>query len=381
MKHFNGLSKADLTTFFAESPTQFNRDTDRETLGIALGAALYTPGSRTDIAEKILSGSYGRGTFSGLATLIMCLEDAVSDAALPEAEQNMIQQLKQLEKGGQGLLEECPILFLRVRSAAQLDYLAEHAGTALSVLAGIVFPKALAENLPGFFAALDRVSERAGRNLYALPLLETKEILYAESRTATLQAIDEVISKEAHRILNVRVGATDFSSLFGLRRPATRHIYDLHVVRDCLTDILNRFGRAEKGLTVSGPVYEYFSGPQVLPFLADSEKVLWEEVQLDLLNGFTGKTCIHPSQIAIVNAGHIITKEAFGDAEQILRESAVHNGVLQSANRNKMNEVKPHLNWARKTVAQARVYGVLNENYQPIDVLNHIREYQFSKQL
>src|SRR5690606_40126487 len=92
------------------------------------------------------------------------------------------------------------------------------------------------------------------------------------------------------------------------------------------------------------------------------------------------KTCIHPSQISIVNAGYIVSLEAYDDAKVILNESAKRNGVLQSPKRNKMNEVKPHLSWARKIAAQAEIYGVLNENYQPIDVLNHIRAKQLSNQ-
>src|SRR5690606_9096743 len=96
MKHFDVLTNSDLKAFFKYSPTEFSRDTARETLGLALGAALYTPGSRRDIATKILAGNYSRGAFSGLATLIICLEDAVADSELPEAEKNVADQLKRL---------------------------------------------------------------------------------------------------------------------------------------------------------------------------------------------------------------------------------------------------------------------------------------------
>ncbi|GKW45659.1 HpcH/HpaI aldolase/citrate lyase family protein [Planococcus sp. NCCP-2050] len=381
MKHFNVLTNSDLKAFFKYSPTEFSRDTARETLGLALGAALYTPGSRRDIATKILAGNYSRGAFSGLATLIICLEDAVADSELPEAEKNVADQLKRLHAANPYQLAVSPALFLRIRSAAQLDALIAAAGKTLGVLTGIVFPKCDTENLRAFFQALDRASEAAGRNLYALPLLETKEVLYKETRQQTLKEIYGILKEEADRILTVRVGATDFSSLYGLRRPVERTIYDVHVVRDCLVDILNQFGRAEDGFTVSGPVYEHFSTVH-FPFVAsEAEKVLWEEVQLDVLNGFKGKTCIHPSQIMTVNAGYIVTKETYDDASLILAESGKFNGILQSPTRNKMNEVKPHLSWARKIAAQAEVYGVLNENFKPIDVLNHIRSNQLSTQL
>ncbi|TWT27452.1 HpcH/HpaI aldolase/citrate lyase family protein [Planomicrobium sp. CPCC 101110] len=381
MRHFNMLTDYDLNTFFKYSPVEFSRDSERETLGLALGAALYTPGSRPGFAARILAGDYTRGAFAGLATLIVCLEDAVADSELPWAEKNVAAQLKEIEKadyhGGNSDLA----LFLRVRDAEQLDRLICTAGSALSVLTGIVFPKCLPQNLMEFFPALDRASEAAGRFLYALPLLETKEVLYSETREQALQDIYDILRSELHRVLTVRVGATDFSSLYGLRRPVERTIYEVHVIRDCLTSVLNRFNRAEDGFVVSGPVYEHFSTANGGWMSSKPEKVLWEEVQLDVLNGFKGKTCIHPSQITIVNAGHIVSLENYEDAMLILSEGQKKNGVLQSPKRNKMNEVKPHLSWAKRIAAQAEVYGVLNENYQPIDVLNHIRAHQFSKQL
>ncbi|KAA0959017.1 HpcH/HpaI aldolase/citrate lyase family protein [Planococcus kocurii] len=380
MRHFNGLTDSDLKTFFKHSPAEFNRDTERETLSLALGAALYTPGSRVDFARKILTGDYNNGVFAGLTTLIVCLEDAVADTELKQAEKNTVGEFKKLEQANAEQLMAGPALFLRVRTPEQLDQLVKNAGTALSVLTGIVFPKCSPVTLPSFFEALDRASEVAGRRLYALPLLETKEVLYSESREQTLSELYSIMQSQAERILTVRVGATDFSSLYGLRRPAERTIYDVHVIRDCLMAILNRFGRAEDGFTVSGPVYEHFSSGERLWLSSKPEETLWEEVQLDILNGFKGKTCIHPSQISIVNTGHIVTLEAYEDAKLILNESSKRNGVLQSPKRNKMNEVKPHLSWAKKIAAQAEVYGVLNENYQPIDVLNHIRASQVSNQ-
>ncbi|WKA54275.1 HpcH/HpaI aldolase/citrate lyase family protein [Planococcus shixiaomingii] len=381
MRHFNILTDYDLKTFFKYPPMEFTRDSERETLGLALGAALYTPGSRPDFARKILAGDYTRDAFAGLSTLIVCLEDAVADTELPWAEKNVAAQLKELENGAKLHGNDNLALFLRIRNAEQLDRIIETAGSALAVLTGIVFPKCLPETLVELFPALDRASKVAGRELYALPLLETKEILYSETREQTLKEIYDILSLEVDRILTVRVGATDFSSLYGLRRPVDRTIYEVQVIRDCLVSILNRFGRAEDGFIVSGPVYEYFSAASGGWLSSKPEQVLWEEVQLDILNGFKGKTCIHPSQISTVNAGHIISLENYDDASLILAESQNRNGVLQSQRRNKMNEVKPHLSWARNVLAQAEVYGVLNENYKPIDVLNHIRAHQFSNQL
>ncbi|HSJ38647.1 MAG TPA: HpcH/HpaI aldolase/citrate lyase family protein [Planococcus sp. (in: firmicutes)] len=381
MRHFNALDDSELKTFFKYPPAEFNRDTEREKLGLALGAALYTPGSRPDFAAKIIAGSYRRDTFSGLATLMICLEDAVADTELESAEENVISQLNELERAFVADAKGSPLLFLRIRNSAQLDKLTQLAGSSLGVLTGIVLPKVQPEDLNPFFAALDRASETAGRALYALPLLETEEVLFAETREQTLLEIYGILRREKDRILTIRVGATDFSSLYGLRRPAERTIYEVHLIRDCLISILNKFTKAEDGFIVSGPVYEYFSSETDAWLASKPEKTLWEEVQLDVLNGFKGKTCIHPSQIAIVNAGHIISHETYEDAMLILAKSGTFNGILQSPQRNKMNEVKPHLSWAKKVAAQAEIYGVLNENYKPIDVLNHMRAKQLANQM
>ena len=56
--------------------------------------------------------------------------------------------------------------------------------------------------------------------------------------------------------------------------------------------------------------------------LTDFEAVLWKEVQLDVVNGFFGKTCIHPSQIEIVNAAYIVPKEIYDDACLIVDNKA-----------------------------------------------------------
>ena len=63
----------------------------------------------------------------------------------------------------------------------------------------------------------------------------------------------------------MRVGATDFSSAFGVRRGIDYTIYDIMPVRDCLSDILNVFSRNNE-YVVSGPVWEYFRASKEMMF-------------------------------------------------------------------------------------------------------------------
>jgi len=44
-------------------------------------------------------------------------------------------------------------------------------------------------------------------------------------------------------------------------------------------------------------------------------------------------------------------------------------GAAASTYRNKMNESKPHLAWAHRTMLRARVFGVANEDVSFVDLL------------
>ena len=70
---------------------------------------------------------------------------------------------------------------------------------------------------------------------------------------------------------------------------------------------------------------------------------------------------IHPTHIKYVNAMQAVTKEEYQDAVNILQSGG--SGVFKGESGNKMNEVKPHTNWATKIYMKSRAYGVIeNEN-------------------
>ena len=374
MKHFRGLNDKEAQQLFHVPPYEFTKETDRKKLGIALGAALYMPGLMPNFSSK-LTKQY----FQNLTSLFICLEDAISDSELVEAEKNVIQELKLIEQAyAEGTMdkEQHPLLFLRIRSVQQFQELAPKLGSAINLLTGIVFPKCTSHNAMDFLECLDEFNRREYTHLYALPILETKEIIYTETRELELASLYEVFKKYEELILTIRVGATDFSSLFSMRRPGNRTIYDLKIITDCLVDIINRFSRHSDDFVISGLVFEYFeqsAGPDAFLSTDSIEAVLWNEVQLDVLNGLHGKTCIHPSQVDMVNAAYVVSKEMYDDAHLIIEKSAENNGVQKSRASNKMNEVKPHYNWAQKILAQAEIYGVLKEHVPTNEFLRYIK--------
>lgn len=382
MKHFKGVHEEDIRHFFHVPPIEFSRNLERKKLGIALGATLYIPGSMPGITSKLTNDS-----LKNLTNAIICLEDSIADSELLEAENNVIQELRLIDQGfekGVTAEHELPLLFLRIRNVEQLQKLAEQLGSTIGLFSGIVFPKCTTSNAESFLACLQTINLHYSTDLYALPILETKEIIYAETREQELHHLYKLFKQFEDIILTIRVGATDFTSLFSLRRPGNRTVYEIKLISDCLTSVLNKFTRQEDNFVISGPVYDYFTPLNYKNFthtLTDFEDVLWNEVQLDVVNGFSGKTCIHPSQIEIVNAAYIVPKEIYDDARLIVGSKEETNGVLRSSARNKMNEVKPHFNWALKILIQAEIYGVLKENVTSLDFLQHIKNVQLTRRL
>ncbi|MFW5874331.1 MAG: HpcH/HpaI aldolase/citrate lyase family protein [Verrucomicrobiota bacterium] len=359
---------------FVSEPVTFDRNTAKDLLSYCLGATLYMPGTKA-ITEKIIGGSV-----PDLTSMVMCFEDAIAAESLPAAEANVLQHLETLDQAlEEGRLAEAdiPLTFLRVRNPGQFkSFAARLDHRHVSTLSGFVFPKFYSDNGHEYLGELERLNARLGAKLYGMPILEGNAIAYRESRVDELSKLRTLLQPFKELILNIRVGGTDFSSLFGVRRGMNSSIYDILPVRDCLSDILNYFNRAEDSYTVSAPVWEYFLADSQddighllegdihrsllhrHPILNDAIDGLLREVVLDKANGFVGKTVIHPSHLRYVNAMQAVTREEYEDACQILETAG---GVVKSARANKMNEINPHRAWAHRVRRRARAYGVIED--------------------
>ena len=107
---------------------------------------------------------------------------------------------------------------------------------------------------------------------------------------------------------------------------------------------------------ISGPVWEYYAG--------DSWKEgMIQEIREDRLCGFIGKTVIHPSQIPVVNRAYQVSRNDYLDAQAILNWNADSASLVAgSKTRERMNEYKTHLNWAKKTVYLSEVFGITDDS-------------------
>ncbi|MFI7273122.1 HpcH/HpaI aldolase/citrate lyase family protein [Streptomyces sp. NPDC049879] len=386
MRHYGHLPPARRRALFHQEPAEFGPSSPVGTLGVALGATLYSPATRPRLDADIR-----RQAAAGVMSMVLCLEDSISDAEVPGAEENLVRQFQRMLRDAAPPEEpaDAPLLFIRVRAPEQITGLVTRLGPAVRLLTGFVVPKFTAVTGPPFLEALLGAEAVCGRRLLAMPVLESPELLHMETRAEGLRAVARVLDKHRDRIPAVRLGVTDFCSAYGLRRTPDMTAYDVHVVASVIADVVNVLGRADgSGFTISGPVWEYFRPqermfkPQLRnsPFTGRAEGLrtrliehdmdgLLQEIELDRANGLQGKTCIHPSHVAPVHALSVVTHEEFSDAVDIVGTGPDGGGVLRSAYTNKMNEVKPHRAWAERTLLRAEVFGVAREGVDFVDLL------------
>ena len=368
MRHFGHLSDARVAALFERPPEPFDRHSPAD-----------RPARVADVTTQAAAG---------VTSVVLCLEDAVADERVDEAEANLVDAVRTLHDDDVAL----PLLFVRVRRPAQIPALVARLGAAAEVLDGFVLPKFTAASGTEYLLALDE----AGPAFRAMPVIESGAVLYAETRVDELNRLRTLLHRARRRVLAVRLDnlgdvlmTTDLCALYGLRRTPELSIYDIAVVADLIGDVVNVLGRTDgTGFTVTGPVWEYYGGPERIfkpqlrstPFdgIADpglrgrlvSRAIdgLIREALLDRANGLTGKTAIHPTHVGVVNALSVVSSEEYRDALDVLAAGPA-GGVLASGSANKMNEVRPHHTWARRTLLRSRVFGVVNPGVSAVDLV------------
>lgn len=387
MQHFRHLDAAVLERLFLHPPRQIDTSGELTALATALGATLYMPATRSDLFDALV-----RRSGEGVCSLVIDLEDAVADHNLEDAIDNTVATLERSKPSD----VSGSLVFVRARTPSQIRRISEaltprDGSTEPSALTGFVVPKFTAATGQPFLDEIAAASLAHGRRLLAMPVLESAEVVFRETRDAELVAIRQLLHEHRDRVLAVRIGATDMCGMFGIRRDRDLTIYDVRVVADVISAIVNHLGRSnENGFVITGPVWEYFADHERMfrpmlrqtPF-AEQEAVrfrqhlvshdldaLLREVALDRANGILGKTVIHPSHVAPVHALSAVTHEEYVDALDILDSDT--GGVRASGYRNKMNELGPHRNWAVQTVARAQAFGVTNEGITFVDLLSEL---------
>lgn len=282
-----------------------------------LGATLYMPASRKDIAEIL-----NQQKLTGLRSVVVCTEDSILEQELAPALANLQLVLERLRPSSM-------LRFIRPRSPEVLSQLMRI--PEIGKIDGFVLPKVNDKNLPIYAEIAAQIPE-----LLLMPTLET-EVAFSRER---LEALRDRLAKVGNPILCLRIGGNDLLHLLGLRRPKHLTIYDTPL-RNVINDIILTFRPAGYGL--SSPVFEYL----------DNHETLQREVELDIVHGLLTKTAIHPTQVPVIETAYRVCQKDMDLAQQVLQEGVPAVFKLNS----QMVEPATHCAWAEQLLLQAELYG------------------------
>jgi citrate lyase beta subunit len=313
-------------------------------LNYNVGPLLYCPAANSTVSNSIIHEKFGK-KFS----LALCLEDTIDDHHVEEAETILQSTLNTIANASINQEFYIPKIFVRVRTPDQIPRLFKQFDKAKTFVNGFIIPKISLENADDYIHQIEEVNSLSDQTIYMMPIFESTSMIHLQKRYDILYGLKEKLDKIPELILNLRVGGNDLCHAFGFRRKSTETIYDIKPVANILSDISTVFGM---DYILSGPVWEYYNG-------FHWKTGLENELQKDRLNGFVGKTVIHPKQISIVNKAYMVSKQDYEDAKAILNWNT-DNYLLVSGNTSldRMNEYKTHCNWATKIIALSKSYGI-----------------------
>ncbi|MDF7675278.1 HpcH/HpaI aldolase/citrate lyase family protein [Neisseriaceae bacterium ESL0693] len=293
-----------------------------------LGATLYMPATRKDILEVIQHKK-----IAGLRSLIICLEDSVSEDDIPEALNNLTHILQHLNADKkQPESNDWPLLFIRPRNIAMAKQLT--ANFNLERIAGLVLPKFTLSSLEAWWEIMQN------NHLYMMPTLETQETF----DVLTMQNMADNLAQHEcrQRIIALRIGGNDLLNVLSLRRPTGVTLYDtpLGYVIKMLASVF-----VSKGFALTAPVCE----------LIDDQRILKSELDLDIANGLVGKTAIHPTQIDLIQHSLAVSELQYSDALKILDGP---QAVFKSSGA--MCEPATHRKWAQNIITRGQIYGIMH---------------------
>lgn len=289
---------------------------------VALGATLYLPGTRDDLARVLLGNRHPE-----LRSAVICLEDSVAPGDVPLALVKLAELLDAL--GALPANAPRPALFVRPRNVAMLQHILGF--PSIERVDGFVIPKATADTLPTYLAVL------AFDHHMLMPTLETREVF----DPAEMRRLREQLVAIQERVLAIRIGGNDLLQTMSARRSPVRTAYDGPLAAT-IANLVTTY--SPWGFRLSAPVFESYGNLALLR----------EEVERDLEHGLLTKTAIHPVQIATIQDAYAVDADDHDEAMQIL--SRDNPGVF--ARQQTMCEPATHRAWAESTVRRAEVFGL-----------------------
>ncbi len=285
-----------------------------------LGASLYMPAHRADLVS-IANGD----KLPGLRSMIFCTEDAVADDDIGRSLEHLRDSLKDL------IALPDKFRFIRVRNPDILKRLLDLPG--IDHIDGFVLPKFNESNFRAYFDLLN-----AGQ-FKLMPTLETRDVFDPAAMTALREELlrEEVFAS----ILMLRIGGNDLMNLLGIRRPRGYTLYQTP-----MASVIAHLACTFKpyGFQLSAPVFEYLNDIATLQ----------AEIGLDLAHGLSGKTAIHPSQIATIEACYAVGRDDYEMALSLCDQAAPAVFRMHDS----MCEVATHQQWAQAILNRQHCFGV-----------------------
>ncbi|WFQ81489.1 HpcH/HpaI aldolase/citrate lyase family protein [Xenorhabdus sp. SF857] len=293
-----------------------------------LGATLYMPATRQDIAEIVLQNK-----IPDLRSLVICLEDAVSEQDIPLALENLREVMQTLtEESRFSSNTDChrPLIFIRPRDERMANYLVTNVN--LSAIDGLVLPKFTHASLSGWWDVI------GSTHLCMMPTLESEEVFDVRKMNQLADILKQHPCKD--RIIALRIGGNDLMNVMSLRRSRNFTLYDgpMGYVIKMLVAVF-----VARGFALTAPVCEHI----------DDLRLLEKELELDVAHGLVGKTAIHPKQIKCIQRALMVNAHDHAEALTILSAS---EAVFKS--QGMMCEPATHQRWAVNILERAAHYGI-----------------------
>jgi len=272
---------------------------------------LFVPANRPERYAKALA--------SGADAVIIDLEDAVAPDGKAQALQTLVQSFGELDAFQRHRL------LVRINAAGtpwHAGDLAALRGLASQGLGAVMVSKAESA------AVLAEVAAHAGSSCALVPLVES---------IAGLDAVDALAA--CPRVVRLAFGHLDFQADAGLACDAGE--LDLIPVRLALVLASRRAGLA-------APVDGISPGMQDPPQLS-------LDAARSRRGGFGGKLCIHPAQVAVVNAAFSPSAAEFDWAQRVQAAFEAAGGGVFSLDDRMVDA--PVLRLAQRTLAQAALHA------------------------
>ena len=371
------LSDSELNKIFYKKPEVFDNTTKKNQLRYALGATLYLPATKY-IAPYLLEKRY-----SHLTSFVMCFENLIEERNINIAEKtllNTLRTLKMAENENRINKDELPLFFIHVRDPLQFERLYEiliKEKDIISYISGFFLPKFNSNNADAYLSTVKKI-RLISEYIYALPIIESKEIISLASRISELITLEKTIFEYRDMILGIRIGGSYINSVLGVNSLEAMSIYDVGITASIIYDIINSFiNLSYEDIAIYSSSWDKkitsFQTVSKSSNAFDQNKVIYNhafthdpsldgfirEILLDKLNGCVGKTVVYPNQISIVNALYSVERK---DYELALS--------INSSNEPSLNYGEQINNkiWSNKILSLSKIYGVLNENYSAVDL-------------